>query len=308
MKKIVDRFDKKLIPELPRALFEGRIEVIIGKEEAKRACAYLMTQPILGLDTETKPVFTRAPQNEVALLQVSSHDICFLFRLNYIGLPKCLLDLLRDKTITKVGLSWHDDLRQLRKRGRFRPGTFAELQEMSKEMGIIDMSLQKLYANLFHRKISKAQQLSNWEASTLTEAQQRYAATDAWACIQIYEEMMRMKEEGYEIEHIPLPEPPAPEPRPVEVPEKAEEPKPKKKKAKKEEAKPQGQKAKKEEPKPQPAPQQLTPEEQAAREERRRRREERSQYFREKARKRRIEQRNKRKAKRNEQDNNTQEG
>lgn len=181
-------------------LFPGRIEVIISESEAKRAVKFLLKQPLLGFDTETRPSFKVGRQYLVALLQVCSGDVCFLFRLNRIGLPKCLLALLEDKKITKVGLSWHDDLHSLKQRQEFQVGTFIDIQSIAGQMGIVDQSLQKLYANIFGKKISKGQQLSNWEADNLTESQKLYAATDAWACIQLYKEMLRMKEEGYKLE------------------------------------------------------------------------------------------------------------
>ena len=127
---------------------------------------------------------------------MSSHDTCFLFRLNRIGITDSLVRLLEDCSITKVGLSLQDDLRMLNQRRNFTPGTFVELQKEVKDIGIEDNSLQKIYANLFGKKISKNQQLSNWEAETLTEAQQRYAATDAWACIKIHEAVSKMKQTG----------------------------------------------------------------------------------------------------------------
>ena len=61
------------------------------------------------------------------------------------------------------------------------------------EIGVEDRSLQKLYANFFGQKISKSQQLSNWENDVLLEKQKVYAATDAWACIQLYEELIRLE-------------------------------------------------------------------------------------------------------------------
>lgn len=211
MKTIFDKFDKEAINRLERALFQGRIEVVQSLYEAERAVDYLLTQPILGFDTETKPQFQRGHSSQVALLQVSARDICFLFRLNVIGLPDCIKRLLSDEGGTiKVGLSWHDDLCGLHRRGDFQPGTFIEIQQLAKEMGLHDMSLQKLYANLMGRRISKTQRLSNWEADLLTEAQKRYAATDAWACIQLYEEMMHMRQEGYLIQVTPVLEPAKP--------------------------------------------------------------------------------------------------
>jgi len=211
LKRIVDKYDKTLLADLPRVLFPGRIEVIVSERDAGRAVKFLMKQPILGLDTETRPSFKVGRQYQVALLQVCSltpnstlndkgnDSICFLFRLNRIGLPQCLINLLEDKKITKVGLSWHDDLRSLQQRKQFKAGTFVELQQLAGEMGIVDMSLQKLYANIFGEKISKGQQLTNWEADNLTEAQKLYAATDAWACVRLYNEMIRMQEEGFEL-------------------------------------------------------------------------------------------------------------
>lgn len=197
MKILKNRFDKELIATLPKVSFEGRIVTVISEAEADRAVDYLMSQTCLGFDTETKPSFKKGKgMNNVALLQVSSDDTCFLFRLNRIGLTNSIVRLLSDNTITKVGLSWNDDLRQLLRLRDFIAGTFIELQNYAKEIGIDDMSLQKLYANVFGEKISKSQRLSNWESSSLSESQQVYAAIDAWACVRLYKELTRIKESG----------------------------------------------------------------------------------------------------------------
>ena len=81
----------------------------------------------------------------------------------------------------------------------FEPKGYLELQQSVAEMGIEAQSLQKVFAILFGRRISKSQRLSNWEADVLTDAQKLYAATDAWACVRIYEELERLKDEGYEL-------------------------------------------------------------------------------------------------------------
>jgi len=203
MKTIYNKFDKSAITDLPLVVFEGKIETITSEKEAKKAVRFLMKQPILGLDTETKPSFKRGQANKVSLLQVSTHDICFLFRLNYIGMPPCVLRLLTDKKLLKVALSWKDDLLMLRRRQEFEPGEFLELQEYVSKFGIEDMALQKLYANIFRQKISKTQRMTNWDAEVLTEPQKKYAATDAWACIMIYEELCRMKKQGYQLVVLP---------------------------------------------------------------------------------------------------------
>ena len=208
MKTIFDKFDKDAISSLERVCFQGRIEVIQSTFEADRAVDFLLSQPIIGFDTETKPNFQRGQSSMVALLQVSAQNVCFLFRLNVLGLTDSIKRLLSDEGETiKVGLSWHDDICGLLKRGFFHPGTFIDIQHIAKEMGIQDQSLQKLYANLLGQRVSKSQQLSNWEAPSLTDAQKNYAATDAWACIQLYEEMMRLRQEGYLIRVNPVTEP-----------------------------------------------------------------------------------------------------
>lgn len=194
MKTLYSKYDKKLIGQLPRVLFPGRIITILTEGEAEKAVDYLMKADILGFDTETKPIFKKGRHNKVALLQVSTIDTCFLFRLNRIGLCPSLVRLLETTQMKKIGLSWHDDIMSLHKRGDFNAAGFFELQDHMKELGIKDMSLAKLYANLFGERISKREQLSNWEADVLSEKQKKYAATDAWACIMLYNEYQRLKE------------------------------------------------------------------------------------------------------------------
>jgi len=193
---IYNKYDKALISSLPVAQFPGRIIVILTPGETEKAVRYLLSQPILGFDTETRPSFKRGQQHKVALLQVSTIDTCFLFRLNHTGLTPALKRLLEDETVDKIGLSWHDDLNSLHKLGDFNVGRFIDIQNLVKQIGIEDLSLQRLYANLFGQKISKRQQLSNWEADILSDKQKMYAATDAWACIKIYNEILSIKESG----------------------------------------------------------------------------------------------------------------
>ena len=193
MKTLYQNFNKREIVGLPKVQFEGRVIVIQSVGEARRAVNYLLTFPRLGIDTETRPNFKPGGMNPVALLQVATGEACFLFRLNRIGLPECLVRLLTDEETQKVGLSLHDDWMQLRKRSEFQPVNYLDLQDYVKPLGITDMSLQKLYANFFRQKISKTQRLTNWDADVLTEAQKRYAATDAWACLQLFDEITRLR-------------------------------------------------------------------------------------------------------------------
>ena len=179
--------NKSLIPTLPRFVFEGKVVVIQSESEAIRAVQALRKSSLLGIDTETRPAFKKGVSHKVALLQICDGQVCFLFRLNQMGLPACLVELLCDPSITKVGLSLKDDFLMLRHRQKFHPAGCIDIQHLVGELGVKDMSLQKLFANFFRMKISKNAQLSNWEADVLTAAQQTYAATDAYACILLYE-------------------------------------------------------------------------------------------------------------------------
>ena len=202
-KQIYSKYDKSQISSLPKVLFQGKIHVVISRAQADKAVNFLLSQPILGVDTETRPSFSRGKTYKVSLLQVATHDTCFLFRLNVIGMTPAIVRLLEDTTVPKIGLSWHDDLNSLRKIGNFKPGLFVDIQNHVRELGIQDLSLQKLYANLFGQCISKNQRLTNWERDIMEDRQKQYAATDAWACIQIYEEMRRLAETGdYELINV----------------------------------------------------------------------------------------------------------
>ena len=193
------------IAQMPNELFEGRIIVIHALADVEKAVNYLKGFPIVGIDTETRPSFAKGKTYEVSLLQLSTEDTCFLFRLNYIGMPKALVDLLQDSRQLKVGLSLRDDIQNLNRKHKFEPRGFLDLQHYVKEMGIEAQSLQKIYALLFGKKISKSQRLTNWEADVLTDRQKGYAATDAWACVRMYKYMEELKRsQGFRVIGAPL--------------------------------------------------------------------------------------------------------
>lgn len=189
---LYEKIDKTKITDMPLAAFEGRIWVVDSPAEAEKAVEFLRKQPIVGIDTETRPSFRRGVTYKVALLQISTEELCFLFRLNRIGLVPCLIQLLQDSAVCKVGLSLRDDFQRLRELVDLQVSNYVDLQQVAARMGLKDMSLQKLFANFFGRKISKRQRLSNWEADVLTDAQKKYAATDAWACIKLYQNMQQL--------------------------------------------------------------------------------------------------------------------
>lgn len=205
MKKLIqNKVDKKAISQFPRAIFDGKIVVVVSQAEAERAVDYLLAQPVLGFDTETRPSFKKGVHHKCSLLQVSTSNCCFLFRLNHIGLCPAVKRLLADNTVIKVGLAWRNDALGLHQLGDFEMGEFVDLQDMARKIGIEDQSLAKLYANVFGERISKREQLTNWERDVLDDHQKLYAATDAWACVQLYNEFKRMIENNdYQLVIVP---------------------------------------------------------------------------------------------------------
>lgn len=193
-KKLYNKIDKKTVESFPQVLFDGRIETIVSENEANKAVDFLLSKEILGVDTETRPAFRKGCLHKVSLLQVATNDVCFLFRLCQIDLVPSVIRLLSNTTVPMVGLSWNDDLCALKRRKPFIPGRFIDIQDLVGSIGIEDRSLQKVYANIFHQRISKRQRLTNWDADILSDKQKVYAATDAWACLNLYKEIMRLKE------------------------------------------------------------------------------------------------------------------
>lgn len=177
---------KNIISDLPQVTFPGNIYVIDSMSKMSMAVNALRKERFVGFDSETRPAFFKGKTNKVALLQISSLDDCFLFRINKIGIPEKLKQFIEDESVKKIGLSLNNDFNAMGRFAVITPRGFIDIQVLAKQYCIADMSLQRIYAILFNKKISKSQRLSNWEAPTLTQAQQQYAAIDAMACLEIY--------------------------------------------------------------------------------------------------------------------------
>jgi len=192
-------FQKSITSEeankMPLKAFEGEIILVDQYEDLMDAVQYLKKYEILGFDTETRPSFKKGKVNDVALLQLAANSKTFLFRINKIGLPSELTDLLKDPEIMKVGAAIKDDIRGLQKLNDFDANGFLELQDYVSNFGIESFSLKKLSAIVLNFRISKRQQVSNWEASELSPGQLRYAATDAWVSLKIFEKLKASKSE-----------------------------------------------------------------------------------------------------------------
>ena len=187
----IDKISNEQTALLPAVEFRGEIRIVEHERDIAAACKTLAEQPVIGFDTETRPSFRPGVTFRVSLLQLSTPTVCYLFRLNKIPLAKPILQLLEDRRVLNIGADVAGDLRSLRQIRHFRDGGFVDLQGIAPEWGIGEKSLRKLSAIVLGKRVSKAQRLSNWEAATLTDKQQLYAATDAWVCTRIYEQLLR---------------------------------------------------------------------------------------------------------------------
>jgi ribonuclease D len=170
--------------------FKGEIVLVDNIHKFNEVFPKLIGYDVLGFDTETKPTFTKGRRNTVSLIQLSTHNLACLFRINRIGFPDPLIKLLSDPKVIKAGVAVHDDIRFLKSVRKFSPEGFVDLQCLVKDFGIVSSGLKKLVAIILGFRISKRQQVTDWEADQLTEAQQVYAATDAWVCHEIYKKLL----------------------------------------------------------------------------------------------------------------------
>lgn len=177
------------IKDLPLIEYQGKIEIVDDAAKFEVAIKAILSHKIAGFDTETRPSFKKGLQYQVALLQIFCGNVCYLIRLNKVGFPDALRQWFEDESIVKVGLSLRDDIRELRKKRQITPQNLVDLQLIVGDYNIAAMSLKKISAIVLGSRLSKRQQLSNWENPTLNDKQQIYAATDAWVCVEIYKRL-----------------------------------------------------------------------------------------------------------------------
>jgi ribonuclease D len=177
---------KEELALLPHGKYQGEIELITDKHKANKALEDLMQCNIIGMDTEARPAFRKGQSFPVSLVQLASDKKVYLFRTLQTGKLTLLEELLKDSNITKVGIAVHDDLKDISRRLAYTAQNVIDLNILAQEKGFKNIGARKLSALILNIRISKAQQVSNWENRILTKAQIDYAATDAWLCREIY--------------------------------------------------------------------------------------------------------------------------
>lgn len=188
---------KDEINDLPLDWYKGEIVLVTQKQQLEEALDEIMQQPVAGFDTESKPAFRRGVWNPIALLQISIPEKTFIIRLTHTSFDPLIRDFFSYKPLKKAGISVRDDLKDLRKTWvlaghspeAFQPEAIVDLNDIAQQLEIPHLGVRRLTAIFLGFRVSKSQQTSNWENPELTEAQLRYAATDAWVCLEIYKKL-----------------------------------------------------------------------------------------------------------------------
>lgn len=181
-----NEISKEEVAALDLIQYAGPIDVIDSSEAFEEAIAQISQEDLLGFDTETRPSFKKGKVYPTSLIQIASLEKAWILRVSRIGYPGALLELLSNENPLKIGLGLQDDLRRLRADFHFEPSGFLDLQHYVEAFRIEEKGLKKISGIVLNRRISKSQQVSNWDADILSEPQLRYAATDAWICLKIY--------------------------------------------------------------------------------------------------------------------------
>ena len=129
----VKKIEGEVLNQLPLRFFEGPVNLISDLKDLNNALPRLFQAKEFGFDTETRPSFKKGVKHQVALLQLATSEEVYLFRLNKIGLPDELIDLLADKSKIKVGAAIRDDIKSLAELKSFEQSGFVDLQEMVKK-------------------------------------------------------------------------------------------------------------------------------------------------------------------------------
>ena len=171
---------------LPIRRYEGEIVLVDSPELSARALADLRSESVIGFDTETRPAFRPGESYLPSLAQLAGARAVYLFPLLREGNPQTVAEILANAAITKAGVSTADDLKGLKKLFPFEEQSVIDLGTVAKRRGFKQSGVRNLTALLLGWRIAKGAKTTNWAARTLSQQQIAYAATDAWACRELY--------------------------------------------------------------------------------------------------------------------------
>lgn len=180
---------KEEVMQRPLKSYEGKVIIATDLENTKEALKEIERHKVVGFDTEAKPTFQKGQIRNISLIQVATENKVYLLRTHVIGVSDALHNFLQNPNITKVGIGLLDDFNLLNRLRTFEPQGFLDLNSTFQELGAQNIGARNLAAMVLDIRISKSAQTSNWETETLSEKQIRYAATDAWICLELHKKL-----------------------------------------------------------------------------------------------------------------------
>ena len=182
------------INALPVRRWEGEVRLITSAEEAARALAEIREETVTGFDTETRPAFRPGESYLPSLAQFATARAVYLFQLRTLEAAAAVAEILAAEPIVKAGVGLADDLKALKKVMEFAEKSTVDLGAAAKRQGIKQTGVRSLAALFLGFRIPKGTKTSNWARARLTHQQVAYAATDAWACRELY---VRFRTQGW---------------------------------------------------------------------------------------------------------------
>jgi ribonuclease D len=177
---------KEEISSLPVRRYEGKVSLVETLRELEEARADIRQERVVGLDTETRPSFKKGEVHLPCLVQAATAQAVYLFQLSRLDVFPTLVELLAKPDVVKTGVGLAHDLRQLKLVFPFAVENVIDLGVIARRRGLGQTGVRNLAGMLLGFRIPKGNRTSNWAAPRLSPAQITYAATDAWACRELY--------------------------------------------------------------------------------------------------------------------------
>jgi ribonuclease D len=181
--KSITRVD---LAQLAVRSYEGPVSLVATADDLERARHELHRAHVVGIDTESPPAFRKGESHLPSLVQIATKHTVYLFQLKRMDCAEVLVELLQNPAIIKAGIGLRDDFIKLRQLFPFEETRILDLSAVARRHGMEQTGVRNLEALFLGFRISKGQSTSNWGREELTQNQIRYAATDAWVCLELY--------------------------------------------------------------------------------------------------------------------------
>ena len=184
--ELLRRVSREEINALPIRRYEGAVSVIASPHELAPAMHDILQESLVGFDTETRPAFRPGESYPPSLAQIATARAVYIFQVRHPEIAAAVARMLGEAHIVKAGVGVADDLKSLKKIVAFHEKSVADLGAMVQRHGLKQSGVRNLAGLFLGFRIPKGTKTSNWARAQLSAQQITYAATDAWACRELY--------------------------------------------------------------------------------------------------------------------------